>query len=63
MEERRVHRNPKSDNPIALINVIFKIISKAFASRLGPIANKVISSTQMAFIKGRNILDGALALL
>ena len=49
--------------PIALINVIFKIISKAFASRLDPIANRVISQTQTAFLKGRFILDGALALL
>ena len=48
--------------PIALINVVFKIISKAFASRLDPIANRVISPNQTAFIKGRYILDGALAL-
>jgi hypothetical protein len=48
---------------IALINVIFKIISKAYASRLDPIANKVISPFQTAFIKGRNILDGSLALM
>jgi hypothetical protein len=37
--------------PIALIIVIFKIISKAYASRLDPIANKVISPFQIAFIK------------
>jgi hypothetical protein len=48
--------------PIALINVIFKFISKAFASRLTPIAHRVISPTQTAFIKGRLIHDGALAL-
>jgi hypothetical protein len=29
--------------PIALINVVFKIISKAYASRLDPVANKIIS--------------------
>ena len=49
--------------PIALINVIFKIISKAFASRLDPIANRIINQTQTVFLKGRHILDGALALL
>ena len=49
--------------PIALINVIFKIISKAFASRLDPIANRIISQTQTAFMKGRHIVDGALSLL
>ncbi|KAK1693140.1 hypothetical protein QYE76_009837 [Lolium multiflorum] len=49
--------------PIALINVIFKIISRAYASRLDPIANRVISPNQTAFIKGRNILEGPLALI
>jgi hypothetical protein len=48
--------------PIALINVIFKIVSKHFASKLDPIAHRVISQNQTAFIKGRFILDGALAL-
>ena len=49
--------------PVALINMIFKIISKAFATRLDPIANIIISQNQTTFIKGRFILDGALALL
>nr|XP_051208064.1 uncharacterized protein LOC127323999 [Lolium perenne] len=49
--------------PIALINVVFKIISKAFASRLDPIAHRILSPNQTAFIKGRNILDGPLALM
>jgi hypothetical protein len=49
--------------PIALINVIFKIISKAYACKLDPIAHRIISPNQTAFIKGRNILDGPLALL
>jgi hypothetical protein len=48
--------------PIALINVIFKIVSKAFATKLDPIAHRIISQNQTAFIKGRFILDGALAL-
>jgi hypothetical protein len=48
--------------PIALINVIFKFISKGFATRLSPIAHRVISPTQTAFIKGSLIHDGALAL-
>ena len=63
-----IPKSPRADRitqfrPIALINVIFKIISKAFASRLDPIANRIISPTQTAFLKGRFILDGALALL
>jgi exonuclease III len=48
--------------PIALINVIFKFVSKAVATKLDPIANRVISPNQTAFIKGRFILDGVLAL-
>ncbi|KAK1693865.1 hypothetical protein QYE76_010562 [Lolium multiflorum] len=49
--------------PISLISVIFKIIYKAYASRLDPIANQILSPNQTAFIKGRNILDGPLALM
>ncbi|KAK1697110.1 hypothetical protein QYE76_013807 [Lolium multiflorum] len=49
--------------PITLINVIFKIVSKAFAVRLDPIAHRIINPCQTAFIKGRNILDGSLALI
>lgn len=50
-------------HPIALINVIFKIVSKAFAYRLDPIAHKTISLNQTSFIKGRNLLEGPLALI
>jgi hypothetical protein len=58
---------PGADNisqfrPIALINVIFKMVSKAVATKLDPIANRVISPNQTSFIKGRFILDGILAL-
>jgi hypothetical protein len=49
--------------PIGSINVIFKIISKTYATRLDPIADKIISPNQTAFIKGKNILDGPLALI
>jgi hypothetical protein len=48
--------------PIALINVIFKIVAKAYAARLDLVANIIISSNQTTFIKGKNILDGPLAL-
>src|ERR1041385_5054809 len=49
--------NIKLFRPIALINNLAKFPSKAFASRLGPIAHKVINHNQSAFIKGRFILD------
>jgi hypothetical protein len=38
--------------PIALINVIFKIVSKAMATKLDPIAHRIICPNQIAFIKG-----------
>jgi hypothetical protein len=41
--------------PIALINVIFKFVAKAYAIRLSPISHRTISATQSAFIKGRLI--------
>jgi hypothetical protein len=48
--------------PIALINVIFKFVAKAYAIRLSPIAHRTISLTQSAFIRGRHIHEGILAL-
>jgi mannosylglycoprotein endo-beta-mannosidase len=52
----------KQFRPIALINVIFKLVSKAYAIRLSPVAHRTISPAQTAFIKGRFIQDGPLAL-
>jgi hypothetical protein len=43
---------------IALINVIFKIIVKAYVTRLLLIAHRNISRTQSAFIKGRTFMRG-----
>ena len=54
--------NIKLYRPIALINVIFKLVAKVVASRISPVAHRVISKVQTVFIKGRNILDGPLAL-
>jgi hypothetical protein len=52
----------KQFRPIALINVIFKFIAKAYASRLSPIAQRTIDRSQTAFIKGRCLHEGVLAL-
>jgi hypothetical protein len=52
----------KQFRPIALINVIFKFIAKAYAIRLGPLANRTIDRNQTAFIKGRCLHEGVLAL-
>jgi hypothetical protein len=48
--------------PIALINVIFKIVSKCYATKVDPIADRIISPNQTTFIKARLIIDGVLAL-
>jgi hypothetical protein len=48
--------------PIALINIIFKFIAKAYAIRLAPLANRMIDRSQTAFIKGRALHEGMLAL-
>jgi hypothetical protein len=54
--------NIKQFRPIALINVIFKFVAKAYATRLSPIAHRTISRAQSAFIKGRHIHEGVLSL-
>jgi hypothetical protein len=52
----------KQFRPIALINVIFKFVSKAYAIRLAPLAHRTIDRGQSAFIQGRCLHEGALAL-
>ena len=54
--------NIRQFRPIALINVIFKFVAKAYALRLSPIAARTISMTQSGFIKGRHLQDGVLSL-
>eukprot|EP00253_Pinus_taeda_P003073 PITA_03073 len=57
---------PKGDNledangfrPIALCNVIYKIITSMMAKRLKPLLDKLISVEQTGFVEGRQILDG-----
>ena len=44
--------------PIALCNVIYKIISTLIAKRLKPILSSIISPEQTGFVEGRQILDG-----
>ncbi|KAJ0495115.1 putative RNA-directed DNA polymerase [Helianthus annuus] len=59
---------PKTNDPVSLnefrpINLIgsfSKVISKILANRLKKVLNSVISDSQSAFLKGRNIIDGPL---
>jgi hypothetical protein len=47
---------------IFLLNVDFKVFPKLLMDRMSPLADKVISENQSAFIKGRNILEGVVTL-
>jgi hypothetical protein len=48
--------------PICLLNVCFKIFTKAGTNRITGIAPRVIRPTQSAFMPGRNILEGVVIL-
>ena len=48
--------------PICLLNVSFKIFTKAATIRLNSVADHVVRPTQTAFMQGRNILDGVVIL-
>ncbi|GKV16208.1 hypothetical protein SLEP1_g26884 [Rubroshorea leprosula] len=44
--------------PILLIGVMYKILAKLLANHLRKVLDKIIGEQQMAFIKGRQLLDG-----
>ncbi|KAK2975193.1 hypothetical protein RJ640_022085 [Escallonia rubra] len=50
----------KDFRPISLMSSMYKIISKLLATRISTVMNDLISSSQHAFVKGRQILDAAL---
>eukprot|EP00253_Pinus_taeda_P015369 PITA_15369 len=51
---------PEKFKPIALCNVIYKIISKVIANRLKMILPGIISQEQSGYVEGRQILDNIL---
>jgi hypothetical protein len=48
--------------PICLLNVSFKIFTKVATLRMNSVADNIISPTQTAFMRGRNILEGVVTL-
>ncbi|XP_045791342.1 uncharacterized protein LOC123886049 [Trifolium pratense] len=59
---------PKTDSPqrlsdfrpISLVGSLYKILAKVLANRLRQVIGSVISESQIAFVKNRQILDGIL---
>jgi hypothetical protein len=50
----------KDFRPISLVGGVYKMISKVLAHRVTVLFGKIISSSQNAFIGGRQILDSVL---
>ena len=46
--------------PISLVGGLYKLLAKVLANRLKKVVEKVVSSTQNAFVEGRQILNAAL---
>lgn len=49
---------PEKYRPIALCNIIYKIVSKVIACRLKPLLPLILSPEQFGYIEGRQITDG-----
>lgn len=49
---------PEKYKPIALCNVIYKLISKVLANRLKPLLPLLISLEQTRYVEGCQIMDG-----
>jgi hypothetical protein len=47
---------------ICLLNVSYKIFTKVATNRINQIADRIISPSQTAFMRGQNILEGVVIL-
>ena len=46
--------------PISLVGSLYKVLAKVLANRLRIVIGSVVSESQSAFVKGKQILDGIL---
>ncbi|GKU89387.1 hypothetical protein SLEP1_g3529 [Rubroshorea leprosula] len=56
-------KNPtslKEFRPISMVGCLYKILAKVLANRLQKVIGKVISASQSAFLKGRQLVDNVL---
>ena len=53
--KKGVQYEMKNKRPICLLDVIYKIVAKVISNRIGLVADKLISSDQTGFMKGRFI--------
>ncbi|MCI17629.1 LINE-1 reverse transcriptase like, partial [Trifolium medium] len=44
--------------PISLLGCLYKIIAKVLTARLARVMDRLVASTQSAFLKGRHLVDG-----
>jgi hypothetical protein len=54
-------RSLKKFRPISFINCSFKVFAKAMNNRLEGICNRLLAPNQIAFVKGRFILENVVA--
>jgi hypothetical protein len=54
------HQSLNDFRPISLVGSLYKILAKLLANRLRQVIGSVISETQSAFVKNRQILNGIL---
>ena len=52
--------NIKKFRPISLVGGLYKMLAKVLANRLKKVVGQVVSTSQNAFVKGRQILNAAL---
>ena len=60
LSQRRQAIELRDFRPISLIGGVYKIIAKQLAERLKKVISKLVNKHQMAFTKGRQIMDAVL---